>query len=66
VCLLLCDEQMKIIVSLPYSTHGRIQSGHTVAQPAYWGPASRDFPRVKATEREADLSDPPNVDVKNE
>jgi len=57
---------MKTTVTVPYNTHGRIQSGHTVAQPAYWSPASGDFPSAKATEREADLSDPPNVDVKNE
>jgi hypothetical protein len=65
VCLLLCGDQMKTTVSWPCNMHGRIQSGQVVAQPAYWGPATGDFPSAKAMEREAYLSDPPNVDVKN-
>jgi len=65
VCLLLCDDQMKNTVSWPCNTHGRIQSGQALAQPPYWGPATGDFPSSKATGRGADLSDPPNADVKN-
>jgi hypothetical protein len=51
VCLLLCDDQMKNTMSWPCNTHGRIQSGHALAQPAYWDPATGDFLSAKAMER---------------